>query len=98
MGGCTAAVVGALTGFDYVARFVVNIRFTDLILLLNLIPNKVVKLIMKLFVYNHVPVSDNISGKPVGFPNGPQLLWSIIILIDKKRAFTGGDYIWWLSS
>lgn len=49
---------------------------------------------MKLFVYNHVPVSDNISGKPVGFPNGPQLLWSIIILIDKKRAFRG-DYSWW---
>lgn len=32
------------------------IHLTDLILLLNLISNKVVKLIMKLFVYGRVPV------------------------------------------
>lgn len=44
-------------------------------LLLNLIPNKMVKLIMKLFVYGSVPVSDNTSRQSNGWVG--EVLWTI---------------------
>lgn len=49
-------------------------------LLLNLIPNKMAKLIMKLFVYGSVPVSDNTSRQSNGWVKYFGLLGELLIV------------------